>query len=550
MFEIIPQEAVIYPRVSSEDQQERETIENQIEFGIKYSDLHQIHILDWYKDDGISGMIPLEERPEGSRLIEDAKSGKFKLLLVYNLKRLGRSARIILNAVYELEKYGVVIKSMTEPFDTSNPTGRFLLTILAGVAELDRETLLENMWHGANRHARLGKWLGGIVPFGYYVNAEGYPQINESPLSGKEDMTEASVMRLMYYLVAREKLSTIKVADYFNALHIPTSYVKDDRSVKRGKRKVKTAGIWRPARIGSMIANPMYKGLHVYGKRTKKTRELIERVVPAIVTEEEWDLAQVAMQENQIEALKNAKRQYLLRGLIKCGLCGLTFHGTRYSGANNEPTAYYCCNGKQKYNGPIWGTCPSKNVPAEWIEEKIWQNCLSFIYNPGDALQELAATMEKRQSNMDSLFDEKNRLILALQEKESERQAILDLFRKRVINAADVEQQLQSIAFERLTLEQRIKAIDEHYHAEVDFATQFISTEALLSQIRQKLEGPHTFELKREIVKLLVDEIIVTTTGTEEKNWRKRRATIRARFTFTPPQVVNRTGMDSSTPPA
>jgi len=164
--------------ISSEDQQERGTIENQLEFARKYCDLHQYEIVQWYKDDGATGTIPLEARDAGNRVLEDAKSKRYDVLLIYKLDRLGRSARIILNAVYELEQYGVKIKSMTEPFNTGDPSGRFLLTILAGVADLERETILERLWHGANRAARNGKWLGGIVPYGYKVNDDKELEVN------------------------------------------------------------------------------------------------------------------------------------------------------------------------------------------------------------------------------------------------------------------------------------------------------------------------------------------------------------------------------------
>ena len=58
--------AAVYARVSSEDQAERGTIENQLEFARKYCDLHQLEIVDWYLDEGVTGTLPLEERPEGA----------------------------------------------------------------------------------------------------------------------------------------------------------------------------------------------------------------------------------------------------------------------------------------------------------------------------------------------------------------------------------------------------------------------------------------------------------------------------------------------------
>lgn len=500
----------VYARVSSEDQAERKTIENQLEFGEKYCDLHQLDIIDWYKDDGVTGTAPLEQRPEGLRLLNDAKENKFDLLLIYRLDRLGRSARIILNAVYELEQSGVKIRSMTEPFDTGDPNGRFLLTVLAGVADLERETVLERMWYGANRAARAGKWLGGIVPYGYRVNEEGYLEINEEELPGLE-LTEADVVRLIYRLVAEQGYSTIKAADYLNALGIPTAYVKDGRQVKKGKRKVNTAGIWRPGRIRNMLVNTTYKGIHHYGKRTNKKRELIPREVPAIVSEEVWQKAQEVLKDNQLEAMKNAKRKYLLRGMIKCSMCGLTYHGTAYNGPEGKPKAYYLCGGKTAYRGPLDGKCTAKNIPQDWLEDLVWSACVDFINNPGDALLELAATMNVRKSQKAALEDEKQKIILAINEKEAEKQSILDLYRKKIISSLDVEQQLQKITLEKASLEQRVKELEKQIKSEETAVSQFDTAEELLLALKAKLESDPPFEVRREIVRALVKEIIVET---------------------------------------
>jgi len=85
-------------------------------------------------DDGVTGVLPLDRRPVGIQLVTDAKAGLIELILIYRLDRLGRNARIIINAIDELEQCGVKVRSMTEPFDSATPTGRLLLTTLAGVA--------------------------------------------------------------------------------------------------------------------------------------------------------------------------------------------------------------------------------------------------------------------------------------------------------------------------------------------------------------------------------------------------------------------------------
>src|ERR1035438_7285031 len=120
----------VYLRVSTEEQRERQSIETQRDFGERYCQLHALAIHKVYADDGVSGMVQLEDRPEGSQILKDAKLGKFDQLLVYKLDRLGRETRLILDAVAALEKLGVRVRSMTEEFDAGTPTGRLMLTML------------------------------------------------------------------------------------------------------------------------------------------------------------------------------------------------------------------------------------------------------------------------------------------------------------------------------------------------------------------------------------------------------------------------------------
>src|SRR5579863_4093119 len=97
----------IYLRVSTEEQRERQSILTQKDFAERYCGLHQYQIHHIYADDGISGTVPLDRRPQASQFLRDARLGKFDQLLVFRLDRLGRDTRVILNAVDELEKAGV-----------------------------------------------------------------------------------------------------------------------------------------------------------------------------------------------------------------------------------------------------------------------------------------------------------------------------------------------------------------------------------------------------------------------------------------------------------
>jgi site-specific DNA recombinase len=117
--------------------------------------------LQVYADDGISGTVPSEKRPEGKRILDAARRGEFNQLLVYKLDRLGRDTRLIPNAVAELEKQDVRVRSMTEEFDTAAATLRLMLTMLSGFAAHERDMIRERSMAGTDRLARAGARLGG-----------------------------------------------------------------------------------------------------------------------------------------------------------------------------------------------------------------------------------------------------------------------------------------------------------------------------------------------------------------------------------------------------
>lgn len=492
-------------------QSDKETIHSQVELATEYCKLHQLTVNDWYLDEAIMGPIPLKQRPEGLRLFDNVKSGMIDLLLIHRLDHLGRKASEILDTVAELEQAGVSIRSMTEPFDTKDPSGRFMLSVLAEVAELEKETKMERMWHGANRVARSGKWLGGIVPYGYRVNEKGFLEINEAKLPNCQ-LSEAEVIRTIYRMTTEEHLSTLKIADYLNGLNVPPSYVKEGRQVKKGKHKENTSGIWRPGRIRSMIVNPTYKGRHSYGKRTKKQREIITRQVPAIVTEQDWNYAQVVLKENRNEAMSHPIRQYLLSGLIKCGNCGRNYCGTAYKNKSSKGgmLSYYKCNGKIKDR--IDGIpCDSKNVSGTWLENKVTEAIKAWMKDPHKIIEQLRTTTTKETLGRDQLIETKKQLETAVLNKEIEKVKILDLYRKNLITGGDVEGQLTKIAAETISLTERIAEIDEILNTTITTKELYGNIEQILIDLKDSGFDNLEFEERRKIVRLIVDEIIIHT---------------------------------------
>ena len=155
----------LYMRVSSEEQRDRETIAIQREFLEQYCRLYGLEIAEIYADDGVSGTVPLYERPDGRRLLEDVREDRFTAVLVSKLDRLGRSLLVIVDAHDRLDAAGATLRSGREPIDTSNPSGRLIFQMLASFAEYDRENIRERTQAGLHRAFRRGKLMGRI-PYG------------------------------------------------------------------------------------------------------------------------------------------------------------------------------------------------------------------------------------------------------------------------------------------------------------------------------------------------------------------------------------------------
>lgn len=140
---------IAYVRVSTDDQ----TTENQ-----KQAIEGRYKVSKWFREEGISGAIPAAQRPALAQLLAYVREGD--TVVVTAIDRLGRNTIDVLTTVETLKAKGVALVSMREGFDLSTPAGRLMLTMLAAVAELERENIKTRQMAGIERARAEGKRLG------------------------------------------------------------------------------------------------------------------------------------------------------------------------------------------------------------------------------------------------------------------------------------------------------------------------------------------------------------------------------------------------------
>lgn len=176
-----------YARVSSDDQ----TLEPQFlaltRAGVEASNVAS--------DDAVSGKVAAIKRTGLAGLLSRLQKGD--TLVVYSLSRAGRSTLDVLELLQSLEKRGILFKSLTESFDTSSPTGRAMLGIIAVFAQLERETIVER----TNAGIQAAKARG--VKFGRAETAGRRDAVARCRWEGKTKAETARELGLPYNAVKR-----------------------------------------------------------------------------------------------------------------------------------------------------------------------------------------------------------------------------------------------------------------------------------------------------------------------------------------------------------
>lgn len=111
-----------------------------------------------YVDSGVSGAK--ESRPELDAMLADARKGKFDVILVWKLDRIGRSLKHLVNLLAELESLGVSLVSLSDSLDLTTPQGKLMFAIVGAMAEFERSLIRERVKAGLRNAVSRGKKLG------------------------------------------------------------------------------------------------------------------------------------------------------------------------------------------------------------------------------------------------------------------------------------------------------------------------------------------------------------------------------------------------------
>jgi site-specific DNA recombinase len=346
-----PEDAsVIYARYSTEHQTEK-SIEGQLRACKEYAERHGLTVIREYIDRSKSGTTT-EKRENLKQMIADSKKGEFSKVLVFSLDRFSRNLRDYLNNTHYLRERGVTLRSVTEQIDDSY-SGKILAVILMLNAEMYVENLARHIKKSQKEAALKGLYVGGTPPLGYLVNSNKEYVINEE---------EAVIVRKIFEMHSAGK-SLNDIAEHLNIEGHRTKFSRD----------------FTKSSLNDILNNVIYIGTYKYGSNRDADSDtdkpiVLERRIPPIISDELFKEAKRRLAINKENAGRNrANRNYMLSGLMICGLCSAKMQVNTRRG-EYPYSSYHCPNAKKRECGN------RKSIRRRFVERFVLDKIFRYLF--------------------------------------------------------------------------------------------------------------------------------------------------------------------------
>jgi site-specific DNA recombinase len=507
--------AALYARVSTERQEKEETIESQLAAITRHADRQGLRHSPalTYADDGHSGTWL--DRPALDELRDHAREGRFDVVVVLCPDRLARRYAYQVLLLEEFKRAGIEVLFCERPINDS-PDDQLLLQVQGAIAEYERAKMLERCRRGRLHRARQGVLAPTKTPYGYVYSARKYG--GDGQIRLHED--EATMVRQIFAWYAEQDATLYRVVKKLNA----------------SPWKPRSGKAWSHPTVLSILHCEWYVGRAYYGRRShrmqprsrdgtespgaktirtdKPRSEWIEVPVPRILDDELFARVQERIQESRRFSKRCLKREgvYLLRGLLKCGVCGYTYFGhtqarrSKYEGRVEH--TYYAC--RRTSPSAVQGAdkpCTNTRLMAAGVEEVVWTTVRDLLLDSNALAREISAWLH--ETTAESKDSERQTLATArLNDLRKQRQRLIDAYQSGVLDLADFRSRKEALEDRTLAVEHELAELRSAESRRELATRQAAGAQAVVAKLRDRLRNPD-FNLKRAILRLVVEKVVV-----------------------------------------
>jgi site-specific DNA recombinase len=457
----------IWIRVSTEDQAQGESPEHHERRARMYAESKGWHVREVYRLEAVSGKSVMGHA-ETERMLGHLRAGHITGLIFSKLARLARNTRELLEFADIFREYDADLISLQEAIDTTTPVGRLFYTLIAAMAQWEREEIAERVAASVPIRAKLGKPLGGAAPFGYrYENRKLVP-----------DPKEAPVRKRLYELFLEHRRKKT-VARLLNGAGHRTRNGSNfsDTTVARLLRDPTAKGVRRANYTKSLGEKKHWK--------LKPESEWVLSSVEPIVSEDVWQRCNAILEERRKNGTRMAKKPvHLFTGLTFCH-CGHKM----YVPSNSPKYICYRCRNK---------------IPITDLDGVFHEQLKRFVFSPED----IAGYLKQA----DATIAGKEELVATLEREQRETRQKMD----KVLQAYMTDQiSMEAFGREYRPFEARLKQLEEELprlQGELDFLKiQYLSRDEILSEARDLYTRwpEFTADEKRQVVENVVDRVTI-----------------------------------------
>ena len=498
----IPLRVTYYARVSSESDEQLNSLDNQIAY---YEDLIKRNrawtYVSGYVDEGLSG-ISTKKRKHFNEMIADAKEGAFDLIITKEISRFARNTLDSLQYTRELLGWGVGVFFQNDNINTLDEDAELRLTIMSSIAQDELRKLSSRVKFGHQQAIKSSVVLGNSRIFGYQKDDK-HLVIDES---------QAPMVRDLFRLYATGEYSMKQLETLF--------YEQGYRNYNGNKIAHTT--------MSGIISNPKYKGYYVGNKVrivdmfTKKQKFLppeewvmfkdeTGEIVPAIVSEELWDKANEVLARRS-EDVKNRQgicnHANLLTGKLYCAHCGTAYYRRESKSRDGKVNSKWVCSGKIN-NGA--DACPSFPIYEDEIKPILFE-VFSETRVDVEALlasyEEMFRSMEADNETAGQMEEQKRIIALADQKKNK----LLELVTMGAITTANFKSMTAACDREAEDAQKALTELEEQLFTKEEYRKHIGEVKARLdAAVRDASTGMIT----NEFVAQYIDKIIVTSEGND-----------------------------------
>ncbi len=499
--------AALYARVSTERQADRGTIGSQLQLLREHLTATGDELVGEYVDDGHSGARL--DRPGLDALRDAAEAGLVERVWCLSPDRLARAYAYQVLVLDELDRFGVTVAFTDSPGLAADDPQSVLLTQVQGViAEYEKAKIAERYRRGKLFRARAGEIVTWNVSYGYR-------RIPRSTATGQAHLEiyepEATVVRRIF----TDRAAGITVREISRRLNA------DATPSPTGNPTWRTSTICRLLRTEAYIGRVYYNRTESVPDRrpTRHHRQVprdrdewIPIECPRIISDELFQaVGRVATDNAKWSPRRAEPGQWLLKGLVKCGVCGVGTNCHKMRGRNGTWHRYYYCRNHDPIRaGGESRRCPERNIRADALDTFVFDHIRTALTRPDLLLAgEQAVTLTTPTPDDELLATELARLDRKLDAADAERRRLIDLYQGGFIELPEMRRRATEIAARRKELqhkqsnladERATLARDNQLRSRVhDFAARIHAVIDTLDDTQ-----------KQQLLRLLIEDVRVT----------------------------------------